>query len=51
MAYTTTTTSITSATSSRSKQATVYQYPTGNGVVITGASDPNAIHPFMLMGA
>ena len=38
MAYTTTTTSITSATSSRSKQATVYQYPSGNGVVITGAS-------------
>jgi hypothetical protein len=37
MAYTTTTTSITSATSSRSKQATTYQYPSGNGVVITGS--------------
>ena len=38
MAYSTSTTKITSATSAKSKQATAYQYPSGNGVVITGSS-------------
>ena len=38
MAYTTSTTKITSATSAKSKQATTLQYPSGNGVVITGST-------------
>ena len=38
MGYKTITTKIASARSTKSKQTTSYQYPTGNGVVLTGSS-------------